>query len=113
MFISLNRNLVNLWRAEIAVPALRTWAMKLERSGKRYLAVEQVRRKFHNVSIIDDYAQKFAKYYLYELHTSNYTYAQIEVIPLAIDEKIISRNNREFLMVIEDYKTLGMWPRQK
>ena len=75
------------------------------------MIVEQVRRKFYNVGTIDNYVQKFAELYLYELHTSNYKSAQTEVIPLAIGEKIISRNDREVLIVIKDYKKLGMWPR--
>ena len=51
----------NCCRVEIVVTVLKPWIIQLERSGKRYLTVEQVRLKFHNTGTIDDYVQKFAE----------------------------------------------------
>ena len=70
-YLLMDKVLVNFWRAEIAVTVLKPYIMQLEQTEKRYTTVEQIRRKFHNTSTVDDYMQKFAESYLYALHTTN------------------------------------------
>ena len=109
----IDRALVNCWRGEISVSVLKPWIMQLERNGKRYPTLDQIRRKFHNSDTIDDYVQKFAEFYLYDLCTTNYKSTPSDSILVAIDNNRLNRHDREVLTVVDYYKKKGIWPRQR